>query len=1004
MTPADLSRLSTLLDQALDLPMSEREAWLAALDGEALALAPTLRDLLARSGLRNTDDLLDRGPAFELPSTGPQPGEPVGPYRLLRELGTGGMGAVWLAERSDGSLKRKVALKLPHLGWAPGLAERFAREREILSSLEHPHIARLYDAGLDQQGRPYMALEYVEGQAIDVYCRERALSVVDCLRMLLQVAEAVAFAHSRLVLHRDLKPANILVTADRQVRLLDFGVAKLMQGETASETALTRASGRAMTLDYASPEQVRGEPLGTASDVYSLGVVAFELLAGLRPYRLKRGSAAELEEAITAQEIPAASTVAATPALRRLLRGDLDSILGKALKKQPGERYASVDALAQDWRHYLDGARVAARPDRLYLRLGRFSARHRTPLLTGGLAMAAFVLALGFGATALVVASLLAGLGAALWQARRAREQARVARSEARTAQAVQTFLLELFQATSTQQKDPVKAQQTTARELLEIGAKRIAQALADAPESRVRVLRTLGEMHWQIGLRPEAARLKLEAVEVARGAFGSRDLRFGRAALDCANALEETPHRDQIPALLEAADAAFAAAGEPASHDRAEVLRQLSLYYRYESLPESLRTAEQAVAVLVSRDAGHQELINTYRSAGRARIIAGDFGIAEQHYRAAVAVADAQGEGRATWLVNARAELAEALFKQGQFEAADREGRAAVDLSLQAHGPAHRWTLIVRMRLANQMLSTGHVQEYLQHRAAVEQELARDRPEFDTQFRADMASYLGFSLPERGRPDLAEPLIRADLEDLQRWFPRSASVAARQADLAAILEALGRDDEAQTLADAALALWQRYAGDRAKSAPGNYYLTVAARLHRLAGRLGQARQLLDMLVQPASAETGRWFQPVIEGALERARILLAQGQAQQCRDEAGAELKALRGFCRSNRLPHWEGRLLHVRGLAAEEMGDMAAAAADFDQALALRRFHDDSASLWLAELLVATARCASHTGNLTAARTALEEARRIHRQHAEVAPRWTQPLELAWQALPAG
>ena len=211
-----------------------------------------------------------------------QPGALVGPYRLLRELGIGGMGAVWLAERADGTLKRQVALKLPRAAWSRGLAERMARERDILASLEHPHIARLYDAGTDAQGRPFLALEYVEGQPIDVYCHERALNIPARLQLLLQVAHAVAFAHSRLVIHRDLKPSNILVTADGQVRLLDFGIAKLMEGDRTQETQLTQLAGRALTLDYASPEQIRGEPIGTASDVYSLGVVAYELLAGAK--------------------------------------------------------------------------------------------------------------------------------------------------------------------------------------------------------------------------------------------------------------------------------------------------------------------------------------------------------------------------------------------------------------------------------------------------------------------------------------------------------------------------------------------------------------------------------------------------------------------------------------------------------------------------------------------------------------------------------------------------
>jgi len=260
MTPEALARLSTLLDEALALDETAREAWLAALPGDAADLAPTLRKLLARRSAEETRDILERPLHFgatahaDPGTTVFQPGDAVGPYRLLRALGHGGMGEVWQAERADGTLKRKVALKLPHVSWAPGLAERFAREREILASLEHPNIARLYDAGFDAHGRPYMALEYVEGLPIDAYCNRRALPVAGRLRLLLQVADAVAFAHSRLVVHRDLKPGNILVTEDGHARLLDFGIAKLMEGDSAQETALTRVGGRALTLDYASPE------------------------------------------------------------------------------------------------------------------------------------------------------------------------------------------------------------------------------------------------------------------------------------------------------------------------------------------------------------------------------------------------------------------------------------------------------------------------------------------------------------------------------------------------------------------------------------------------------------------------------------------------------------------------------------------------------------------------------------------------------------------------------
>src|SRR5450755_4457304 len=317
--------ISALFDEALDMPARQRRRWLEELPEGQRTHRRTLELLLADHARVETQNFLDTLPKVGVADE-PAPDAPgesertVGPYRLLRELGRGGMGSVWLAERADGVLKRQVALKLPRMAWGGGLAERLARERDILASLAHPHIARLYDAGVDGHGRPYLAMEYVEGQAIDVYCRERALPLHDRLVLLLQVAAAVAHAHARLVVHRDLKPGNILVTQDGQVRLLDFGIAKLMEGDRTEETSLTQVNGRALTLDYASPEQIRGEPLGTTSDVYSLAVVAYEVLAGARPYRLKRGTAAEMEEAIANAEPRLASDAAATPAARKALR------------------------------------------------------------------------------------------------------------------------------------------------------------------------------------------------------------------------------------------------------------------------------------------------------------------------------------------------------------------------------------------------------------------------------------------------------------------------------------------------------------------------------------------------------------------------------------------------------------------------------------------------------------------------------------------------------------
>src|SRR6185436_1450027 len=340
--------LSRLLDQALELPAPQVDSWLDSLAPEFDALKPQLKRMLSRHASVETGEFLNTLPKFDLPpedATPPrteQPGDVIGPYRLERELGSGGMGVVWLAIRTDGLIKRPVALKLPHGAWKrAGLAERMARERTILASLTHPHIAHLYDAGVTTAGQPYLAIEYVEGTRIDVYCRERRLEARARLQLFAQVANAVAYAHGKLVVHRDLKPANILVTAEGQARLLDCGIAKLLEDGEARETQFTEISGRALTPDYASPEQILGEPLTTASDVYSLGVILYELLCDQRPYKLQRDSRGALEEAILQAEPPSPSE-RVDARQRRALRGDLDTVVLKALKKKPAERYATV--------------------------------------------------------------------------------------------------------------------------------------------------------------------------------------------------------------------------------------------------------------------------------------------------------------------------------------------------------------------------------------------------------------------------------------------------------------------------------------------------------------------------------------------------------------------------------------------------------------------------------------------------------------------------------------
>ncbi len=475
-----LKQLAVLLDEALALAPEARGTWLASLPDTQAPLLADLRALLARAEVA-TDTFMGRPVSLEALGVAPPgsdaPSGLVGTYRLVRELGEGGMATVWLAERADGTLQRQVALKLPRMGWARGLAERMARERDILAGLEHPHIARLYDAGVTDEGRPYLAMEFVDGQPIDRYCALRHADLATRLALFLQVCEAVSHAHARLVVHRDLKPSNILVTHAGSVRLLDFGVAKLLEGEGRVDTGLTQFHGRAFTPDYASPEQVRGEALGTASDVYSLGVVLYELLASERPYRVARDTPAALEEAVLDAEVPPASSRVSDRRLARALRGDLDTILAKALRKRPAARYASVDAFAQDVRRHLEGEPVLARPPSFRYRATKFMRRHRWPVA----ALASIVLALG------------AGVAVALNEAHEADRQRRLVLERTTQAEAALEF------ASSVITEGIRGGERLTREELLE-RATQLAAAAGGSAAERLTAADTVSSWNMSVG------------------------------------------------------------------------------------------------------------------------------------------------------------------------------------------------------------------------------------------------------------------------------------------------------------------------------------------------------------------------------------------------------------------------------------------------------------------------------------------------------------------------
>jgi TolB-like protein len=416
LSVAQMALMSRLLDEALPLDAVGRRAWLVRATQEHPDLAAALREALLPGAAQAADlkalmSLPKVGDAEEAsaPSaSGLQPGARVGPYELIRRLGAGGMAEVWLARRADGAFKREVALKLPMLNrLQAGLEARFARERDILASLEHPHIARLYDAGVDPQGLPYLAMEYVQGAPLTDWCDAQRLGIPERLRLFLQVLEAVQYAHEKKVIHRDLKPSNILVTESGQVRLLDFGVARLLEAEETDQPALTSVYGRALTPDYASPELLRGDPIDASSDLYSLGVLFYELLTGTRPYLLKSAaSIGLLDQAIATLEVKkpslhlehsaAAARDSTIERLARQLRGDLDAIVLRALAKEPAQRYPSAAAMAEDLRRYLDGKPIRARPARIAYRLGKFMLRNRALLGVTVAALVAILAAVGY--------------------------------------------------------------------------------------------------------------------------------------------------------------------------------------------------------------------------------------------------------------------------------------------------------------------------------------------------------------------------------------------------------------------------------------------------------------------------------------------------------------------------------------------------------------------------------------------------------------------------------
>ena len=668
-------------------------------------------------------------------ATDPLAGRRIGAYVIERELGRGGMSRVFLANRADGEFEQQVAIKLLRPGLdSPLDLERFRAERQILAKLSHPNIARLFDGGVTDEGLPYLVLEYVDGAPIDRYCRDHTLSIAERLELFATVAEATQYAHRNLVVHRDLKPSNIFVTTDGTVKLLDFGLAKLLeQQEEHGDARLTRTGQRWMTPEYAAPEQIRGEPIDTLTDVYQLGVVLYELLTGRLPFPLRDRNLHQLEESVLRAEAAPPSSVDATV---RALRGDLDAIVLRALRKEPDRRYPSVAAMADDIRRFRDGRPVLARPDSAAYRVRKFVGRHRLGVAT---AVAVLVLVLG------------AGVREASLRAR--------AEAEAAKAKAVENYLIAVFDVADPYAPPSLRSGEVTARALLDRGSARVDSVLAGHAENQAELRTVFGRVYSNLGLYEQAAAQQRRSLDERRALYGPRH-----------------------PAVAEAMDALGQTLTTQDKLDDAEPLLREALAQR------RLFFGSQDTVTAATLD--HLAQLRQARS---------DFAGSDSLYRQALAIRRAVLGPRDLAVATSLNNLGLSLFWKGAYDDAEPLYREALSIQKEKLGADHPYTAATIQNLAQVQQFRGRVDEaealYRQALAAKRRSLGSAHPSVTISL-----NNLGAMLVrEKGDWEKAEPLVREALAlDRQMFGENHANVAASLDNLGTVLREKGDFDEAE--------------------------------------------------------------------------------------------------------------------------------------------------------------------------------------------------------------
>jgi len=918
-------RVDSVLREALEHPPDEREAFIDSACGDDVELAREVRNLLG-AGLED-DGFLRPGGAlsgavWEEMTGGRelrrQP-ETIGPYRIHEQIGRGGMGAVYLAGRETGGDEDRVALKLLHeAGWSKDTMIRFDQERSILSSLNHPGIARYLDSGVTDGGRPFLAMEYVEGLPIDRFCDENRLRMEQRLRLFIDTARAVTHAHRAMVVHRDIKPSNILVTADHQVKLLDFGIARILDESPAVPAGgLTRTGLRVLTPEYASPEQMRGELVTTASDVYQLGLVLYVLLTGQHPYRLEGRTVTELERVICEQPVmtPSAAVVRAAGSsensddgrtameyaahargsrpdrLRRSLRGDLDTIVKMALRKEPERRYLSVEQLTRDIDRHLEGRPISARKDTVMYRMGKLVRRHPWRLAAGASMMA------------LVVA--LSGMTLE----RQSSENERM-RLEAERSQQVAGFLQGLFDIDQT---TPAAGETVTARELLDRGASTLEEDLDNQPQLQATLQGLLGEMYRKLGQFDQAQRLLDESLETNRAIHGPEHPAVLASLVGHARLLADLGRFDEAEASYAGALEGYRGSSGDVSRDAALCRFHLAELYvlmgRYEEAEPLFSDALDGLSN--SPDTRDAELAASVTGLSSLYWSQGRYEEAEPMLIRARAIYEALPRQSARELAGVLGSLGQIAERRGDFESAEPLLGRSHEILEDQLGPDHPDVAMALASIARLYSEQGRLDEaeplYLNALQTLEEAYPEDHPDVGECLNDLALMYWG-----QGDLDRAEPLLERALaigiqtlgadhpdvgaatnslgalyarqgnpEEAERSYRQALMimnkslgsdhpyVAAVRVNLTGVLRELGRQDEAVPLCEEAVAINRRALGEdhvdvaRSRSMLAALYLDL--------GRPEEAAALLDQAIPVLEATFGPTH-PTVATALDRRR------------------------------------------------------------------------------------------------------------------------------------